>query len=379
MIYLDNAATTSPKPRSVIESVNLGMQISANPGRSGHIMSQDASEKVYQVRKKLAMFFNSSAPHKVIFTQNCTQSLNTAINGMVKRGDHVITSCLEHNSVMRVLHKLEKEGVITYDVAQVFQGDDEKTLASFASKIRKNTSLIVCTHASNVFGTVLPIKRIGELACGYGLKFIVDGAQTAGTLKIDMDDMKIHALCIPGHKGLYGAMGTGALLLSENCDVSPFIFGGTGSESMNLEQPDYYPDKLESGTLNLPGIMGLGSGVDFVNELKAEKIHAYEMNLCDGLYNYMHNIKGIKLYSSDDRRYSVPILAFNYKNYHSEEIARKLNEYGICVRAGYHCSYSAHKAYGTQEQGAVRVSFGVFNTENDVKNFVKCLNQIEKV
>ncbi len=379
MIYLDNAATTSPKPKCVTDSVILGMQMSANPGRSGHDMSRNASEQVYAVRKKLADFFNSSAPEKVIFTQNCTQSLNTAIMGTVKRGDHLITSCLEHNSVMRVLYKLRKDGIITYDVADVYAGDDERTVASFASKIRKNTSLIVCTHASNVFGTVLPIKKIGELAHGYGLKFIVDGAQSAGTLEIDMDNMKIDALCIPGHKGLYGAMGTGALLLSENCEVSPFILGGTGSESMNPEQPDYYPDKLESGTLNLPGIMSMGSGVDFVNRLKTEKIHSYETDLCNELYNHMHNIKGIKIYSSNDERYTVPILAFNYKDYHSEEIARRLNNNDICVRAGYHCSYSAHKFRGTEEQGAVRVSFSVFNTKNDIKKFINCFNKIENI
>lgn len=379
MIYLDNAATTSPKPVCVTESVIKGMQMSANPGRSGHLMSQNASEQVYGVRKKLAAFFNSSAVEKVIFTQNCTQSLNTAITGMVKQGDHVITSCLEHNSVMRVLYKLQKDGIITYDTAEVFQGDDERTVASFASKIRKNTSLIVCTHASNVFGTILPIEKLGELAKGYGLKFIVDGAQSAGVLEIDMKKMNISALCIPGHKGLYGAMGTGVLLLSENCEISPFILGGTGSESMSLEQPGYYPDRLESGTLNLPGIMSVGSGIDFINRVNMKKIHNYEIRLCDELYNHMQKIKGIKIYSRNDWRYSVPLLAFNCKNYHSEEIAQRLNEYGICVRAGYHCAYSAHKFYKTEEQGAVRVSFGAFNTKNDVKKFVNCLNQIEKV
>lgn len=227
MVYLDNAATTFPKPECVTQAVLRGMRLSANPGRSGHLMSRRASEEVFAVRKKAADFFGAS-PDRVVFTQNCTQSLNTAINGLVRQGDHVITSSLEHNSVMRVLHRLQKDGVITYDTAQAYEGDDERTLASFEEKIRKNTSVIVCTHASNVFGSVLPVEKIGMLAKGYGLKFIVDGAQSAGVLPIDIKKMNIDALCIPGHKGLYGAMGTGLLILSEGCSMRPLIFGGTG-------------------------------------------------------------------------------------------------------------------------------------------------------
>ncbi|MBR2315520.1 MAG: aminotransferase class V-fold PLP-dependent enzyme [Clostridia bacterium] len=377
MVYLDNAATTFPKPECVIQSVIKGMRISANPGRSGHNMSREASDEVFTVRQKLAEFFNSSAD-RVIFTANCTQSLNTAIKGIVRRGDHVITSSLEHNSVMRVLHKLRKDGVITYDTAKVYHGDDERTVAAFREKIRKNTALIVCIHASNVFGTVLPIERIGELAHGHGLKFIVDGAQSAGVLPIDMQKMKIDALCIPGHKGLYGAMGTGVLIFSDRCEIEPLIYGGTGSESMNPEQPEIYPDRLESGTLNLPGIMSIGSGIDFIKCSGISRIHAYEAQLCRELHNYLSDIKGVKLYTSSDSRYSVPVLAFNYKNLHSEEVAQHLNKGGICVRAGYHCAYQAHKSHCTEEQGIVRVSFGAFNTKNDVKIFINCLNRIEK-
>lgn len=377
MVYLDNAATTFPKPECVIQSVIKGMRISANPGRSGHDMSREASEEVFRVRKKLGEFFNSSAD-RVIFTANCTQSLNTAIKGIVRQGDHVITSSLEHNSVMRVLHKLSKDGVITYDTAAVCCGDDERTVAAFSEKIRKNTAVIVCTHASNVFGTALPIEKIGELARGHGLKFIVDGAQSAGVLPIDMKKMKIDALCIPGHKGLYGAMGTGVLILSDRCEVSPLILGGTGSESMNPEQPEVYPDRLESGTLNLPGIISIGSGIDFIRSCGIKRIHEHEAQLCRELHGYLSNMKCVKLYSHPNSRYSVPVLAFNCKSLHSEEVAQHLNEGGICVRAGYHCAYQAHKYRGTQEQGIVRVSIGAFNTENDIKKFVNCLNQIEK-
>ena len=377
MVYLDNAATTFPKPECVTQAVLRGMRLSANPGRSGHLMSRRASEEVFAVRKKAAEFFGAS-PDRVIFTQNCTQSLNTAINGLVRQGDHVITSSLEHNSVMRVLHRLQKDGVITYDTAQVYEGDDERTLASFEEKIRKNTSVIVCTHASNVFGSVLPVEKIGMLAKGYGLKFIVDGAQSAGVLPIDIKKMNIDALCIPGHKGLYGAMGTGLLILSERCSMRPLIFGGTGSESLNPDQPDIYPDRLESGTLNLPGIMSIGAGIDFVEGREIKQIHNYEAQLCRELYSYLRNIKGVSLLSSADSLRTVPLIAFNCKGLHSEEVAERLDRHGICVRAGYHCAFQAHKYRKTSEQGAVRVSLGVFNTKNDVKKFINCINKIEK-
>ncbi len=377
MIYLDNAATTSPKPQEVILATNNAMQMSANPGRSGHDMSMRAAYHVFEVRRKLAQFFDCPVPENVIFTQNCTQALNTAIRGMTVAGEHVITSCFEHNSVVRVLERLKKEGRITYDVATVYPKDRQKTVNSFRSLIKSNTAMIVCTHASNVFGTVLPIEEIGKLAQINGLKFVVDAAQTAGILEISMRKNNITALCLPCHKGLYASMGTGALILNENVSVEPLMFGGTGSESMKITQPDFYPDRLESGTLNLPGIMSIGAGIDFVKKHGIKKIHEYEMNLCSQLYNYLYNSNKSKLYTELSNDTSVATLSFNVKGMHSEEVASKLNDDGICVRAGYHCSYLAHKYMGTEETGTVRVSIGVFNRKNEIKKLINSINKIE--
>lgn len=377
MIYLDNAATTSPKPQQVILAANNGMLMSANPGRSGHDMSMKASENVFGVRMKLAEFFDCPSPENVIFTQNCTQALNTAIRGMTSRGDHVVTSSLEHNSVVRVLERLKREGRITYDIATVYPKDRQKTVNAFRSALKSNTSMIVCTHASNVFGTVLPISEIGKLAQLHGLKFVVDAAQTAGILEIDMKALGISALCLPCHKGLYASMGTGALLLNENVEVEPLIFGGTGSESMKITQPDFYPDRLESGTLNLPGIMSIGAGIDFVNSHGIKKIHEYEMNLCTELFDYLYNSNLSEVYTDFSPESSVATVAFNVKGLHSEEVAERLNSDGICVRAGYHCSYLAHKYANTVDTGAVRVSVGVFNRKNEIKKLINSINKIE--
>ena len=377
MIYLDNAATTNPKPKNVINAVIKGMNISANPGRSGHEMSLRASEEVFKARKKVADFFSCEKAENVIFTSNCTQSLNTAIRGLLKAGDHVITSSLEHNSVSRVLENLAQEGKITYSVAEV-ENDDETTVNNFKKLIRPNTKMIVCTHASNVFGTILPIEKIGFLAKNYGLKFVLDTAQSAGKIKIDMEKMNIDALCAPGHKSLYGSMGTGVLLLKSD-KIKPFIIGGTGSESMNLNQPSFLPDRLESGTLNLPGIISISAGVDFVNGIGVQKIHEYEMRLCEELYNFLYNSNKYTVYSDPSPLKSVSTVAFNRKGMHSEEVADILASDGICVRAGYHCAYLAHKSRKTDEQGAVRVSLSVFNKADDIKILIKSLNKIEKL
>lgn len=375
MIYLDNAATSSPKPQCVINSVLGGMRLSANPGRGGHEKSMKASLEVFEARKTLSDFFNLRKPENVAFTQNCTQSLNTAINGLIRNNSHVVCSDLEHNSVLRVLENRKRKGEITYSVAKTYS-DINKTVKSFEKEIRSNTRAIVCTHASNVFGDVLPIEKIGALCRKYNLIFIVDAAQSAGVIPIDMKKMNITALCLPGHKGLYGAMGTGALLLSDD-NIEPFIFGGTGSESQSVLQPLYLPDRLESGTLNLPGIMSLKTGTDFVREKGVIRIHSYEAALCALLYDYLENDCRYEVCSGIPGENSVPIVSFRQRKVHSEETADYLSRCGFCVRAGYHCAYMAHKSRGTHESGLVRVSVGVFNSENDVKKLIKCLNKIE--
>ncbi len=377
MIYLDNAATTSPKPQGVIESVMCGMRLSANPGRAGHKMSLRASEKVYEARKKLSEFFNLGKPENVVFTSNCTHSLNTAISGLIPENSHVICSDLEHNSVLRVLEKLKNEKRITYDTAKTFP-DDDSTLRSFAKLINEKTSAVVCTHASNVFGDILPIEKIGEICRKRGLLFIVDAAQSAGVIPIDMEKMNITALCLPGHKGLYGSMGTGALLLkSEN--IEPLIFGGTGSESADVRQPSYLPDRLESGTLNLPGIMSMKAGADFVEKFSLRKIHEHETELCRILYDFLLENSHYEVFSKPPCENSVPIVSFRHIDKHSEETAEMLDREGICTRAGYHCAYLAHKSRQSADTGLVRVSTGVFNTVQDVKKLINSLNKIENM
>lgn len=373
MIYLDSAATSSPKPLFVSDAVLSGMRLSANPGRGGHEMSMRAAREVFEARKALSSFFNLGKPENVIFTSNCTHSLNIAIKGLIEKGSHVVCSDLEHNSVLRVLENMKRNGRITYSRAKTFPYDMD-TVKSFEKEIRSDTRAIVCTHASNVFGDRLPIEKIGEVCRKNNLIFIVDAAQSAGVLPIDMEIAGITALCLPGHKGLYGSMGTGALLLS--CDtIKPLIFGGTGSESDNLLQPESFPERLESGTLNLPGIMSLRAGCDFVRKTGLTHIHEYENSLCGILYDFLISDKRYEVFSRTPSLNSVPIVSFRRKNQHSEETAEYLNRNGICVRAGYHCAYLAHESRGTDETGLVRVSTGVFNNENEIKKLINCLNK----
>lgn len=376
MIYLDNAATTFPKPEKVKNSVMLGMHISANPGRGGHAMSLRASREVYEARKALSRFFNLQKPENVVFTSNCTQSLNTAIRGLIKDKSHVICSDLEHNSVIRVLEKMKNENKITYDIAKTFP-DDFDTLKSFESLIKDDTEAIVCTHASNVFADVLPAQEIGEMCKKYGLSFILDAAQSAGVIPIDIKKMNITALCIPGHKGLYGSMGTGALLLNTD-KTEPFILGGTGSESSDFSQPEYLPDRLESGTLNLPGIMSMRAGVKFIEDRGIGSIHEYEMRLCRMLYAFLLQSKSYEVFSKSPFLFSSPIIAFRKIGENSEETAERLSRLDICTRAGYHCAYLAHKSRKSDGTGLVRVSTSVFNTENEIKKLINYLNKIEK-
>ncbi len=340
MIYLDNAATTYPKPLSVRKAVSDSFSYCANPGRAGHRLSIKASESIFNCRNKLCSFFNSDKPENVILTPSCTFALNTVIKGVLSKGDHVVISSLEHNSVLRPLEKLSQKGLITYSIAEVFEADDDRTLDSFRSSIRDNTKLVVCTHASNVFGIRLPIGRIGALCRYYGVLFCVDAAQTAGVIDIDLSNTPIDYLCLPGHKGLYGPVGTGALII--NCDHIPdsLCEGGTGSSQTGYGQPQILPDKYESGTMNLIGAAGLSAGIDFISKHKRESVFRHEMMLINKLYEGLNQIKDVELYTDKpDNIHYVPLLSFNLKNVDSEETAHLLDKhFGIAVRAGIHCS-----------------------------------------
>lgn len=378
MIYLDNSATTFPKPESVITAMtNAQKLLGANPGRGGHQSTIKAGETVYKTREALSEMFGCESDG-VVFTLNCTMSLNTAIKGIAKKGDHFIISSLEHNSVLRPIEYLKEKGIITYDVAYVNPLNEDETVRNFSALIRKGkTKAIVCTYASNVFGTVLPIERLGRLCKAKGLVFIVDAAQAAGTIPIDMKNQNIDILCVPGHKSLFGPMGTGVMLLSGRIVPDSFIQGGTGSFSMDKSQPDIIPDKFESGTSNFPGIAGLLAGVNFIKKYGGEKaIHQKERALVKVLREDLSVVRGIILYDKMLSKINSPILPFNIQGLHSEEVGDSLDRGGFAVRAGYHCAYLAHNNYGTAETGAVRVSPGIFNSKKDIKNLVFYINKI---
>ncbi len=372
MIYLDNSATSFPKPNTVLRAVNDSMRLySANPGRSGHRMSLNTARKVFDCRKAVCKLFNLDDENKVIFTSGCTHSLNTVIKGILKPSEHCVISCLEHNSVLRPLEKL-KERNVTYSVATVYPDDNDKTVDSFRKCINEKTRLIVCTHASNVFGIRLPVERICALAHSYGIPFCLDAAQSAGVLPIDVEKYGYDFVCCAGHKGLYGPMGVGLLLV--NSDVLPdsLIQGGTGSVSQNLSQPDFTPDKYESGTLNILGICGLKAGVEFLLNKGISTVAQHEMKLIRILYKSLKSIKGVKLYTDyPELNRSAPVLSFSVYNKDSEDVAAYLDKrFMIAVRAGLHCSPLAHKFMGTIEKGTVRVTPSVFTSESDVMKLV---------
>ena len=377
MIYLDNAATTFPKPESVICTTERVQRcFAANPGRGGHKLSVKAGRIVFEAREKLAEMFGAQSD-RVVFTLNCTHAINTALKGLLRPGNHVIISSLEHNSVLRPIEKLSEQGLISYDVALVDPQDEEKTVEAFKKHINPKTRMIMCTHVSNVFGTVLPIEKLAALAKKHHLIFGVDAAQSAGTFSIDMKKIGIDFLCMPGHKGLFGPMGTGVLILSDGIEPDSLTEGGTGSMSLEIAQPSVMPDKLESGTVNLPGIAGLSTGIDFLKSVGTPKeIHERETCLVKTLIEDLHSINGITVYDNMHGEISAPVISFNVKDFHSERTAELLDEFGFAVRGGYQCSLLAHNSCSTVEKGTVRVSPGLFNTKKEIKNLSFCLNKI---
>jgi len=379
MIYLDNAATSFPKPQSVTDAMCLAQRnYGANPGRGGHALSVRAGETVYRCREKLAEHFGCKSEN-VAFTWNCTAALNTAIKGVLRKGDHVIISSLEHNSVLRPVHALSEKGIISYSVAKVNPLDDNETLRNFAFHIKENTRAIITTHVSNVFGTVLPVEKLCALCKARGLLFILDGAQSAGSHIINLEKTGIDILCLPGHKGLLGPMGTGAVLFGDGIYPEALLQGGTGSHSLSPLQPDVYPDKLESGTVNLPGIAGLYQGVCFLEKFGGERaVLQKESELIKILNEDLSVVPGVRALREMQGGKSSNLLSFNLGDLHSEYVASLLDKKGIAVRAGYHCSYLAHKTCKTSEKGCIRASVGIFNDKKDVKNLVFCLNKIAK-
>ncbi len=369
MVYFDNAATSGKKPQTVINTVRLALEnYSANPGRSGHKLSQKAASAVFKVRQKISDYFFSSGPETVVFTQNCTQSINYVLKGILSKGMHIVVSDLEHNAVMRPLTALN----IEYTVAEVNIYDDNKTLNNFKNSIKPNTKLILCTSASNVIGKVLPLKKIGRLCKEKGILFCVDAAQGAGVIDLNMDEMCIDFLCVAPHKGLYSPMGTGILIAKKPIDKT-IIQGGTGTDSLSYNQPDIMPEMLESGTLNVPGIMGIGAGIDFVKN-KRDCIYKHENSLVNYFYDSL-NSSNVIFYVNPYECHCAPVVSFNIGDVKSEIVAEYLNKNGYALRAGLHCAPTAHKKIGTIKQGTVRFSPSIFNNYNEVSNLIKIIKK----
>ena len=380
MIYLDNAATTYPKPLNVIKASFDANKSSANPGRSGYKSAMLASEKMFECRQKAADFFGLENVENCILTPSCTIALNTVIHGTLSRGDHVVISSLEHNSVLRPLQKLASKGIIAYDVAEVFEGDADRTVESFRKCMNDKTKLVVCTHASNVFGIKLPVKRIAALCKYYGVLFCIDVAQSAGVVPIDIKDIGADFICAPGHKGLYGPMGTGLLLINTDKIPESLFEGGTGSSDLDLSFPDILPDKYESGTMNYSGFSGLSKGIDFVNLKTIERISNHEIKLIRKIYSKLKQMKNIELYTRmPDIENFVPLMSFNVKENDPVKVAETLDkQYGVCVRAGFHCSPLAHKYMKTGDSGTVRICPSAFTSEKEADFFINAVYNISK-
>lgn len=375
MIYLDNGATSFPKPLSVRQNVDISLKkFSANPGRSGHSLSLRAAKEIFECRKRLKELFNVNSEEEIIFTENCTMALNTVIFGLLSEGDHVLISSMEHNSVTRPLESLKDKGV-TYSTFD-YSYDDNETVDNVRNLIKPETKLVICTHASNVFGFRFPIERICALCHAYGILFCVDSAQSAGVFDIDVGTNQYDFVCMSGHKSLYGPMGTGVLILN-NRNLKPLLYGGTGTESVKKSQPEGLPEKFESGTQNMNGISGLKAGVDFVKNRGIKNIYNHEYKLAKCLFNGLANNRKVITYNkSFDYGKVAPVVSFNIDGVYSEDLVAKLNKYGIMTRGGLHCSPLAHTTMNTIENGTVRVVPGAFNTINDI-NYL--LNVIRKL
>lgn len=376
MIYLDNAATTFPKPESVYAKMDDCMRnYCANPGRSGHKMAMESARVVEETRDIIAKLFNIKNPMDVVYTFNATDSLNLAIKGFLKPGDHVITTTMEHNSVLRPIMELENIGVEHTFV----QADEEGRIdpKDVETAIKDNTKLIAIIHASNVTGTLIDIETIGKIAKNHGITYLVDASQSAGIYDIDVDKLNIDMLAMPGHKGLLGPQGTGVLYVNNKIRLHSQREGGTGSKSEEIIQPDLYPDKYESGTHNTPGIVGLGAGVEFLLETGLDNIRKHEEELSQYMIDEILKIDGVKLYGPKSAKERAAVIAVNIKDLDSGEVTFRLDrEFGIATRSGIHCAPLAHKSIGTLKQGAVRFSLGYFTTKEEVEEAIKAIKVI---
>lgn len=378
-VYLDNAATTYPKPEKVYSSIlNYMKNIGASPGRGGYENALIGDRMVYKCRSSLMNLFSFNKIENVVFTSNITASLNILIKSIVKDGWHVITSSMDHNSVLRPLVSLEKASKIRLDILSCSQ-EGLLNIKDFKNKIKDNTKLVVLSHASNIIGTIQPLEEIGKICKDKGIYFIIDSAQTAGILPLDFQKLNCNAIAFTGHKALLGPQGIGGFIIDDELNniATNFIEGGTGSLSESTIQPDFLPDKFESGTMNTPGIAGLLAGIEYINKEGLFTIKEREEYLCKEFINGLLNINSIKVYGPLDSSLRTATISINSSKIDNSELGFLLdNEFGIMVRTGLHCAPLAHKSIGSFPQGTLRFSFGAFNDIKDINYALYALNNI---
>lgn len=375
MIYLDHAATSYPKPQSVSRAMEDALRTKGgNPGRSGHTLSLRAARAVYECREKVCSLFHFDKPENVIFTQNTTYALNMAIKGVVRSGDHVVTSNLEHNSVLRPLYTLSRTRGVTYSLFDATDDDDEQTVYCFKRALRDNTRVAVVTAASNVCGKLLPIRAIGAVCRAKGITLIVDCAQAGGIVPLDASVLNADFLCFAGHKGLYGPQGTGILLCCGNRVPEPLAEGGNGVQSESREMGEALPERLEAGTVNTPGICGLSAGIDFVKSVGTEEIFGRSLHMTRYLTDRLFEIDGVTVYG--DYGVKAPVVLINKEGFSPNRLSSLLSDHGICTRGGLHCAPTAHEVLGSGKEGGLRISLGHGNTKGELDRFLSVLSKL---
>lgn len=375
MIYLDNAATTMRKPEEVIRAVTRAMNSMGNAGRGAHAASLDASRTIYNAREALARFFGAESPKQIVFTANSTESLNLAIKGLLEPGDHVITTMLEHNSVLRPIYEMETYGVDVTIIPADAKGNF--SYKEMEAAIRENTRAVVCTNGSNLTGNYVDIAKVGEMTKKHGILFVVDASQTAGVYPIHVQNMQIDVLCFTGHKSLLGPQGTGGLYVREGLHIKPLKTGGSGVMTYSKTHPAEMPTALEAGTLNGHGIAGLGAAIAYLEQEGIDSIREKELQLMWQFYHGVKDIPGIKIYGDFDTEKRCPIVTLNIEDYDSSEVSDELlTRYGISTRPGAHCAPLMHEALGTVSQGAVRFSFSHYNTEEEVEAAIAAIKEL---
>lgn len=374
MIYLDNAATTFPKPPCLQKEITKCIkEYCGNPGRSGHFMSTKAAEKIYECRENISSLFGSDKPENVVFTLNTTYALNIAIKTLYTKNSHILISNMEHNSVLRPIFKLQQDKKIEVSIFNVLQPVN-KILYELTQRIKENTKILIMTHTSNICGKVFPIREIGEFCKNHNIIFIVDAAQSAGTIEIDMQKCHIDALCAPAHKGLYGAQGLGFVIFGEHTPNRTFIEGGNGANSLLADMGETLPESFEAGTMATPLIAGLNGSLNWLKQIGVENINNHEKRLATMLYERLESLPDSLIYGPS--RPETGILLYNHLKHSTDYIANELNKLQICIRGGYHCAPLAHKTLSSSKSGAIRFSFGYFNTKQEVDLVYKALKRI---